>query len=319
MTSDVVVDDFDPAWLALREPADGDARASSLAERLANWFTASGTGELVVHDLGSGTGSLARWLAPRLPGRQVWVLHDRDPRLLELARERTAGLAAADGTPVTVRTAVGDLTTLGPADLAGAGLITASALLDLLTPASLDALVQTCVAVGCPVLWTLSVTGAVTLDPADPLDDPLTAAFDAHQRRGGLLGPDAPDAAAATLGRHGMAVRMADSPWRLAYDRNELLAEWLRGRVDAAVEQDPELAAQARTWLRDRLTAVAAGRLTATVGHRDLLAAPTASIPGKTLLIEAPADPSATGDVSSGSARPGGAGHAGAPPVEVAR
>lgn len=308
MTSDVVVDDFDPAWLALREPADGDARAASLAALLASWIE---PGELVVHDLGSGTGSLARWLAPRLPGRQVWVLHDRDPRLLDLALERTAGLVAADGTPVTVRTAVGDLAALGPSDLAGAGLITASALLDLLTPAALEALVATCASAGCPVLWTLSVTGAVTLDPADPLDGPLAGAFDAHQRRGGLLGPDAPGAAVDALGRHGLAVRSADSPWQLTYARHELLAEWLRGRVDAAVEQTPELADDARAWLRDRLTAAAARELTATVGHRDLLAAPAASIPGKTLLIGAHAEPSAPGDVSSGGA--------GAPPVEVAR
>ena len=38
-----------------------------------------------VHDLGSGTGSMARWLAPRLPGPQHWVLHDRDAGLLARA------------------------------------------------------------------------------------------------------------------------------------------------------------------------------------------------------------------------------------------
>ena len=31
---------------------------------------------IVVHDLGSGTGSMMRWLAPLLPGPQTWVLHD---------------------------------------------------------------------------------------------------------------------------------------------------------------------------------------------------------------------------------------------------
>ena len=45
---------------------------------------------LVVHDLGSGTGSMARWLAPRLPGPQHWVLHDRDADLLA-GRRRHAG------------------------------------------------------------------------------------------------------------------------------------------------------------------------------------------------------------------------------------
>ena len=39
----------------------------------------------MIHDLGSGTGSMSRWLAPRLPGPQHWVLHDRDADLLARA------------------------------------------------------------------------------------------------------------------------------------------------------------------------------------------------------------------------------------------
>ncbi len=41
--------------------------------------------------------------------------------------------AAADGSPVTVQTREADITRLTAADLAGASLVTASALLDLLT------------------------------------------------------------------------------------------------------------------------------------------------------------------------------------------
>ena len=36
----------------------------------------------VVHDLGSGTGGMPRWLAPLSPRPQHWVLHDRDADLL---------------------------------------------------------------------------------------------------------------------------------------------------------------------------------------------------------------------------------------------
>ncbi len=282
-----VVDDFDPDWLAVREPADHDARHSGLATALATALAAAlrpTDGEVVIHDLGSGTGSLARWLAPRLPGPQRWVLHDRDPALLALARERTAGLVAADGSPVRVGTAVTDLTALRAADLTGAAAVTASALLDLFTAAEADALAATCAAAGAPVLWTLSVTGAVELDPPDPLDGPITTAFNDHQRRSGpdgaLLGPDAPQVVAEALRRHGMQVRASDSPWRLGAPHAGLLAEWLRGRVDAAVEQDPALAAEGPRWLRDRLAAVAAGRLSATVGHRDLFAVPAGRAPG---------------------------------------
>ncbi|NUT57736.1 MAG: SAM-dependent methyltransferase, partial [Agromyces sp.] len=58
-------------WLAVREAEDSRARSRELA------LAASGrllSGPVVVHDLGSGTGSMMRWLAPLLPGPQAWVL-----------------------------------------------------------------------------------------------------------------------------------------------------------------------------------------------------------------------------------------------------
>ena len=58
-----------------------------------------------------------------------------------------------------------DLTRLGPDDLAGASLVTASALLDMLTAAELARFVTSCVEAACPVLVTLSVTGRVRLHP----------------------------------------------------------------------------------------------------------------------------------------------------------
>ena len=101
-----------PGWLALREPADAAARSKELAERLRRHLPA--TGRLVVHDLGGGSGALGRWLGPRLPGPQHWVVHDRDDALLELAAAG-APEAAADGTAVTVEARRSDVTRLGAA------------------------------------------------------------------------------------------------------------------------------------------------------------------------------------------------------------
>ena len=165
-------------WLALREPADAAARSRELVEHLGP----PATGRWVIHDLGGGTGSMGRWLAPLLPGPQHWVVHDRDTDLLALAAADVPG-PAADGAAVTVETRQSDITRLQPDDLAGATLITASALLDMLTEDELAGLVSACAAAGCPVLLTLSVVGRVDLTPADPLDRRVAAAFDAHQRR----------------------------------------------------------------------------------------------------------------------------------------
>ncbi|MFF4650840.1 methyltransferase domain-containing protein [Streptomyces sp. NPDC001380] len=275
---------FTPHWLALREDADADARATGLLGPLRDHLAAAGAprrdGRLVVRDLGCGTGSQARWLAGRLPGPQHWILHDRDPALLALAAAGTARLTA-HGTAVTAETREGDLTDLRAADLADTSLVTASALLDLLTAEEVDALAAACTGAGRPALLTLSVTGSVALHPADPLDTAVAAAFDAHQRRrtGGrrLLGPDAVAAAAEAFERLGATVLHLPSPWRLGPDRAALAEEWLRGWVGAACEQEPGLAPRADAYLRRRLDACAAGALRVTVGHGDLLALPPAA------------------------------------------
>jgi predicted RNA methylase len=231
----------------------------------------------MIHDLGCGTGAMGRWLAPLLPGRQHWVLHDRDADLLELAAAEPLG-PASDGAAVTVEAKHSDITRLHPDDLAHATLITASALLDLLTEDELAGLAAVCAGAGCPMLFSLSVVGHVRLIPADPLDRHVAAAFNAHQRRtterGRLLGPDAVALAAEEFGRLGAAVLIRPSPWRLGAPQADLVAEWFTGWVGAACEQDAALSAEADVYAPRRLAQARAGQLAVTVDHADLLVLP---------------------------------------------
>jgi SAM-dependent methyltransferase len=262
-------------WLALREPADAAAHARELVGRLAR--DPPGSGRWLIHDLGCGTGAMGRWLAPLLPRPQHWVLHDRDADLLEIADAERPG-PAADGAAVTVETRNSDIVRLRPGDLAGATLITASALLDMLTEGELSALVTACAGAGCPVLLTMSVVGRVSLSPADPLDQRVAAAFDGHQRRdterGRLLGPDAVAVAVEQFHRIGDEVLIRSSPWRLGSSQADLALEWFTGWVRAAGEQEIGLAAETDAYVRRRLAQFAAGRLAVTVEHADLLALP---------------------------------------------
>jgi hypothetical protein len=262
-------------WLGLREPADAAARARELADHLVQQRPRAG--QWVIHDLGGGTGSMGRWLAPRLPGPQYWVVHDRDPDLLALAAADCPG-PAADGAAVTVEPRQSDLTRLGVDDLAGASVITASALLDMLTAEELAGLITVCADARCPMLLTLSVVGRVRLDPPDPLDRRVAAAFNDHQRRvterGRLLGPDAVEFAVEEFGRLGREVLVRDSPWRLGAAETDLASEWFIGWVGAACEQQAELAAETTGYARRRLEQAGDGRLLVTVEHADLLVLP---------------------------------------------
>ncbi|RSM72507.1 SAM-dependent methyltransferase [Actinoplanes sp. ATCC 53533] len=261
--------EFSSTWLTLREPADAAARDRDLIKAL----RLPAGGELVIRDLGCGTGSMGRWLAPLLPGPQRWVLQDRDPALLAHAAANLPA-AAADGTAVTVTTAEGDVTDLTVADLADTSLVTCSALLDLFTTDEVAALAEVCVASDTPALFTLSVVGEVTLEPADPLDAEVAEAFNAHQRRAvgdrRLLGPEAVGAAAEAFAKAGVSVTVRPSPWQLGPELGALAAEWLRGWVGAAADQRPDL--HLDEYLAARTTAAEAGRLRVTVGHQDLLA-----------------------------------------------
>ena len=231
----------------------------------------------MIHDLGGGSGAMGRWLAPRLRGPQHWVVHDRDPDVLDVALAELPG-PAADGSAVTIETRRSDIARPTPDDLAGASLITASALLDMLSADELAAMLGACTEIGCPILLALTVVGRVALTPADRLDTRMAAAFNAHQRRttaaGRLLGPDAVAAAVETLRATGAEVLVRPSPWRLDAAHTDLTAEWLAGWVGAACEEEPALAAEAGAYVERRMAEASVGDLSVTVDHADLLMLP---------------------------------------------
>jgi len=272
--------EFSVSWLALREPADAVARSSELVDLV-------GTPR-VINDLGCGSGSMGRWLSARLPGPLHWRLYDRDPALLRYAAAHLPN-RSRDGSPVTAETREADVAQLTAADLGSSGssgssgksgssgssggsLVTASALLDLLTADEVSALAGACVEARCPALFTLSVAGRVSFSPADPLDDAIGEAFNAHQRRTvagrRLLGPDAIDATSEAFARFGAETVVRPSLWRLAKPGDAaLIAAWLEGWVGAAAEQDPSL--PVGDYLQRRLEA---DDLSVVVEHGDLFA-----------------------------------------------
>ena len=250
---------FDANWLALRRTADSAARAPELEAHAADWLrqrrmATAPARPLRLLDLGSGSGANPCHLAPRLPGPQQWTLIDHDGGLLARAQAACAGLHDADGGSVDVITRCLDLARIDAHMLAGADLVCASALLDLVDAAWLDRLADACTAAGSALLVTLSVDGnwrfvpdaasamaaparaatvqtadeatrsiadAVADNTIDPVadDDFVRTAFNAHQRRdkglGAALGPDAAPALATCLEKRGFQVRLSLSPWRL--------------------------------------------------------------------------------------------------------
>ena len=255
---------FDPAWLKLRESYDHAVRDADLTKA---FVEALGPSPRLI-DLGCGTGSNLRYLAPHLPADQSWTCIDYDPLLLNvLQTEKPGGVEVG-----TVRLDLAKNLDQVPIE-PGLG-VTSTALLDLTSTVWLDQLAECCR--NCPVLMTLAVDGVLDFRPDDPLDQQVSIAFWRHQATDKGFGPAAGPYAVSHLERRfcelGHDVRIGKSDWVFSYQDSAILDPLLRGIAGAAMEIEPSLPVQA--WLDRRLADVEKGRLAMKVGHDDLLALP---------------------------------------------
>lgn len=276
---------FDARWLALREKVDHRSRSAALASALRAWLETRDAAPARLVDLGCGTGSDIRYLAPRLGIAQRWLGIDDDDALLrdleQSVREGVGNEAAASG-EVVVQTRRANLAQGSPgfADLAPHAFV-ASALLDLVSHAWLQALVARARACGAATLFALSYDGRIDASPAHAGDATVLAAFNGHQRRdkgfGPALGPRACEAIAEALESADYAVRRERTDWRLDAshaDDAPLMLPLLDGIAAAACEQLPAERDAIDAWLAARRVQCLAGALRLTIGHEDTLGLP---------------------------------------------
>ncbi len=267
------MESFSADWLTLREPADHAARVEALVTTLAASLATPGVSTRAV-DLAAGTGSNVRYLLPRLPALTHWMLVDHDAALLAEATARLAAHPDARGRTFSPRRA--DLNDLAALPIDGAALVTASALLDLVSAEWTRLFARRCREAGVHVLCTLSYDGRIGCEPADALDARVRELINAHQRTdkgfGLALGPDAADATAAAFRAEGFDVMVADSDWVLDESHAELQRQLIDGWAGAARDIAPDETVAIDRWRDRRLAAVADGSSRVRVGHGDLLA-----------------------------------------------
>ena len=249
-------DEFAPEWLALREPYDAAARSRALSSA----FLDALPDRPRIVDLGTGTGTNARYLNGIGNEGIDWRLVDRDADLLERLNGLQAEAVCIDFAPTP------DLL-----DLSQCHGVTASALFDLVSADWFAKFVTR--ADGLPLLIALTADGRYAWQPPDEADRILMERYAADMRGdkgfGPAMGFDAPRQMTTCLQQAGYRVTSAPTSWRLVPDDTEIL-QAMAGFVGAVAGDG--LAAE--TWRIRRRLALAEGALRLTVGHVDILALP---------------------------------------------
>lgn len=259
---------FTADWLRLREPYDAAARSRRALEPLVRW--ARSRPRLRVLDLGGGTGANLRFLAPRLEPRQHWTVIDRDAALLAQVTTPPSATATTEACDITRN--------FDWLEEHAVDLVTASALLDLVSAPWLDALLERCRSMRIALHVALTYDGTIRFDPPDAADAHIRDAVNRHQTGdkgfGPALGPAAASYLAGALGRHGYALFADESPWRLTAADRPLQKALIDGWAETLIEAEPPHADSIRTWHARRTARIDSGASVLEVGHRDVTALP---------------------------------------------
>ncbi len=262
---------FSAEWLALREPVDAASRNGELTTQLLNWRQQFNT--LSVLDLASGTGANARFLAPMLGGEQHWRLIDHDPKLL----------AQSARLPLTAcwrieRHCLDLVSAKESLDFQNIHLVTASALIDLVSAEWLEWLAQHCRKAQAAIFIALSYDGLFVWDPALKDDERVRAWVNRHQQTnkgfGPALGPLAAPEFKTMLERLNYRAELRPSPWQLGPEQIAMQTALLKGWVEAAREIAPGSTHWLNEWAAQRRSLIEQQDSRLTVGHWDLFAQP---------------------------------------------
>lgn len=272
---------FADEWLQAREAADHRARSVELTQRLEQWagYTLKNNHQNPVRivDIGTGRGSNLAYLAPALSSPQEWVLVDQDRDLLAQATHRANQLKVPFET-LQRRLAPEDFQGFLPQDTS---IVTASALIDLVSEPWLAALVAEVMSKQAAILVVLSYTGRFTLSPAHKDDSLLRELVNQHQHgdkgTGAALGPEAAAVLADQLRMKGYEVQVVETPWQLDSKDAQLATMLMAGWVTAAKQQSSgaeDASDRLDAWFAARKQQLVAGELEITVHHQDVLGLP---------------------------------------------
>jgi hypothetical protein len=287
---------FSAEWLSLREPVDHRSRNQDLQAQVLNYLAQIKTdrpGSVRLTDLGSGTGSNLRALAPYLDSLQHWTLVDYDPALLHAARSTLLAWSDSEINTSLVNLGVNTSSPIKPLTILKQGktiivefkcvdlykdyqavldepadLITAAAFFDLVAEPWLT---KFCASLSKPLYTVLTYDGIERWSPPEIMDGDILKAFHQHQLTdkgfGSAVGPAASERLQSLLNARQFTTVSAPSPWILDYRDHTLIEQLAIGTAGAAREMNTISDTLINQWEQSRRQANQCE-----IGHMDLFA-----------------------------------------------
>jgi hypothetical protein len=250
-------------------------------------------GSVRITDLGSGTGSNLRALAPCIDLLQHWTLVDYDSALLHTARANLLAWADSEITSHELGSLENPSAEIKPLSIikqdkkivvefkcvdlfhhyqavldAPADLITAAAFFDLVAEPWLT---QFCAALSKPLYTVLTYDGIERWSPPEIMDADILKAFHQHQRSdkgfGSAVGPTAPKRLQSLLSAHQFTTLSAPSPWIMDHHDRSLIEQLAIGTAGAVRETNTIESAVVNQWEHSRRQASQCE-----IGHQDFFA-----------------------------------------------
>ena len=287
---------FSAQWLELREPVDHRSRNQDLQTQVIDYLTKMKTiypGIIRLTDLGSGTGSNLRALAPQLGSMQHWTLNDYDVALLNTARATLLAWADSEINTSILGITVDPSTQIKPLAIIKqnktiiiefkcvdlykdyqvildepADIVTAAAFFDLVAESWLT---EFCSYLSKPLYTVLSYDGTEKWSPPNIIDTDILKAFHRHQITdkgfGPALGPAATVHMQSILRHHHFNTVCAASPWTMDHRDRDLIEQLAIGTARAVKEIDAIPNHITEQWEQSRRQANSCE-----IGHIDLFA-----------------------------------------------
>jgi hypothetical protein len=290
------MNEFSAQWLGLREPVDHRSRNQDLQAQVIDYLTQMKTvypGIVRLTDLGSGTGSNLRALAPQLSSMQHWTLIDYDIALLHTARATLLAWADSEINTSILGITVDPSTQIKPLSIIKqnktiiiefkcvdlykdyrvildepADIITAAAFFDLVAESWLK---EFCTHLSKPLYTVLTYDGTEKWSPPNIIDIDILKAFHQHQiidkGFGPAIGPAAIVHMQSTLQDYHFNTVCAASPWTMDHHDGDLIEQLAIGTAIAVREIGTIPRHIVEHWERNRRQAN-----NCEIGHMDLFA-----------------------------------------------